>query len=230
MDMSDWRKPADRSNEDEAPLPERILAAAREHHAPPPTPREEIWLRIQAARNKSAPSVDVIPIDSRRPRQNVSRWLALGAGIAALLALGIGLGRMTSAPESGNGPVVLSAAPGDSAAASRSAVAYTVATTQHLSRVETFLTTLRHSPEVDSSFTLRARDLLSSTRLLQDAPALDPRLRRLLSDLEDILVQVAQFDRSRGAEELDLITDGLKERQVLPRIRSAVPAGPARAL
>ena len=51
-----------------------------------------------------------------------------------------------------------------------------------------------------------------------------------LRDLEDILVQVAQFDTSRGAEELDLITDGLQERQVLPRIRSAVPAGPARAL
>lgn len=227
--MSNWQKPTDGSTGDEAPLPERIMAAAREHNAPPPTPREEIWLRVQAARHQSTPAADVIPIETRRPRRSATRWLAWGAGIAAVLALGIGLGRVSRAPAN-NSPAVLSAAPGDSAAAPRSMVAYTVATTQHLSRVETFLTTLRHSPELDSSFTLRARDLLTSTRLLQDAPGLDPRLRRLLSDLEDILVQVAQLDRSRGAAELDLITDGLQERQVLPRIRSAVPAGPARAL
>jgi hypothetical protein len=59
---------------------------------------------------------------------------------------------------------------------------------------------------------------------------MDPRLRRLLADLEDILVQLVQYDVNGKREDLDLITDGLEERQVLPRLHSAIPAGPARAL
>jgi hypothetical protein len=225
--MSDWQKP-NQEPADPDRLPEQIVALAREHNAPPPTPRDEIWQRIQAARHKSAPSDGVIPLPVRR-QVRTSRWLAWGAGIAAVLAVGIGLGRL-SLPNPSEAPADVVANQPDSAGPSRSNVAYALTAAQHLSMVETFLTTLRNSTDVDSSFTARARELLSSTRLLQDAPGMDPRLRRLLSDLEDILVQVAQFDRSRGAEELDLITDGLEERQVLPRVRAAVPAGPARAL
>jgi hypothetical protein len=225
--MSDWQKP-NQEPADPDRLPEQIVALAREHNEPPPTPRDEIWQRIQAARHKTAPSDGVIPLPVRRPVRT-GRWLAWGAGIAAVLAMGIGLGRW-SLPTPTEAPADVVANQPDSAAPSRSNVAYALTAAQHLSMVETFLTTLRTSTEVDGSFKGRARELLSSTRLLQDAPGMDPRLRRLLSDLEDILVQVAQFDRSRGAEELDLITDGLEERQVLPRVRAAVPAGPARAL
>ena len=227
--MSDWQKPTEEPADPER-LPERIVALAREHNAPPPTPRDEIWQRIQAARHKSAPADRVIPLPVRRPAPRTGRWLAWGAGIAAILAIGVGLGRM-SLPNPGQSPTDVVATQPDSAApSSRSNVAYAISAAQHLSMVENFLTTLRTSKDVDSSFTARARELLSSTRLLQDAPGMDPRLRRLLSDLEDILVQVAQFDPSRGAEELELITDGLEERQVLPRVRAAAPADPARAL
>lgn len=227
--MSDWHKP-DEAPADPERLPERIVALAREHNAPPPTPRDEIWQRVQSARHKSVPSDGVIPLPVGRPAPRTARWLAWGAGIAAVLAIGIGLGRL-SLPNQGQAPAdVVANQPDSGASSSRSNVAYALTAAQHLSMVETFLTTLRASKEVDSSFTARARELLSSTRLLQDAPGMDPRLRRLLSDLEDILVQVAQFDPSRGAEELDLITDGLEERQVLPRVRAAAPADPARAL
>ena len=54
----------------------------------------------------------------------------------------------------------------------------------------------------------------------------DPKLRGLLNDLEFILVQIVQLDTSRRKEELELITDGLEQRQLLPRIRTAIPAGP----
>jgi hypothetical protein len=103
-----------------------------------------------------------------------------------------------------------------------------MAAVQHLSRVETFLTTLRTAP--DQQFTGQARELLISTRLLLDAKDMDPRLHKLMSDLEDILVQLVQYDANGTREDLDLITDGLEERQVLPRLHSAIPAGPARAL
>jgi len=106
--------------------------------------------------------------------------------------------------------------------------AYTLAAVQHLTRVETFLTTLRTAP--GQQFSGQARELLTSTRLLKDAKDMDPRLRKLMDDLEDILVQIVQYDVNGTREDLDLITDGLEERQVLPRLHSAIPAGPARAL
>jgi hypothetical protein len=126
-----------------------------------------------------------------------------------------------------SGPTTLTRVPGDSAASG--SLAYTVATIQHLGRVETLLTSLRASGQLDSSFAIQARELLGSTRLLRSSSELDPRLRRLLSDLEDILMQIAQYNSARSDQELDLITDGLEERQVMPRLR-AVPAGPAQAL
>jgi len=233
--MTDRRTDGRTDGQDEA-LPERLLALARDHNAPPPTPREDIWLRVQAARRKS-PEMDRVvsvgqPVSrSVGPsvRQSVPRWAAWVTGIAALLIIGIGLGRLT-VPAPSTGPSTIAAAPGDSGVSDRARLAYSLTAGQHLSRVETFLTAVRTSEEFDTTFIPQARRLLGSTRLLQDSPELDPRVRRLLSDLEDILVQIAQFNRSRGAEELDLITEGLEERQVLPRIRTAVPAGPARAL
>jgi hypothetical protein len=211
-------------------LPEQILAIAREVNAPPPTPREEIWLRVQAARRKSpALEIDkVVPLPVRpSARPSVRRWAAWITGIAAVLALGIGLGRMTGPDAARSNGSTLTRAPGDSAASG--SLAYTVATVQHLGRVETLLTSLRASGRLDSSLAIQARQLLGTTRLLRNSPELDPRLRRLLSDLEDILMQIAQYNSARSDQELDLITDGLEERQVMPRLR-AVPAGPAQAL
>lgn len=212
-------------------LPEQILAIAREVNAPPPTPREEIWLRVQAARHKS-PAVEmdkVVPLPVRpSARPSVRRWAAWITGIAAVLLLGIELGRMMGPDaDPSSGSTTLTRVPGDSAVSG--SLAYTVATIQHLGRVETLLTSLRASGQLDSSFAIQARELLGSTRLLRSSSELDPRLRRLLSDLEDILMQIAQYNSARSDQELDLITDGLEERQVIPRLR-AVPAGPAQAL
>jgi hypothetical protein len=209
-------------------LPGHILEAARAVNAPPPTPREEIWLKVQATRRKSGP-VDVIPLSARPPaRPTARRWAAWITGIAAVLLLGIGLGRMMGpGADPSSGPTTLTRVPGDSVASG--SLAYTVATIQHLGRVETLLTSLRASGQLDSSFAIQARELLGSTRLLRSSSELDPRLRRLLSDLEDILMQIAQYNSARSDQELDLITDGLEERQVIPRLR-AVPAGPAQAL
>ncbi|HET9515777.1 MAG TPA: hypothetical protein VFO95_17730 [Gemmatimonadales bacterium] len=209
-------------------LPGHILEAARAVNVPPPTPREEIWLKVQAARRKSGP-VDVIPLSARPPaRPAARRWAAWITGIAAVLILGIGLGRMMGpAADPSSSSTTLTRVPGDSAASG--SLAYTVATIQHLGRVETLLTSLRASGQLDPSFAIQARELLGSTRLLRSSSELDPRLRRLLSDLEDILMQIAQYNSARSDQELDLITDGLEERQVIPRLR-AVPAGPAQAL
>ena len=210
-------------------LPDRILAAARELNPPPEPPREEIWARIQAERKgrRAGQPHDVLPLRSSdrlsvRPSIRPTIWIT---GIAALLAVGFGIGRLTIRPAAPVGPGATTTALKD-----RGKVAYSVATAEHLSRVETLLTSLRTGQD-RTQFSAQARDLLTSTRLLLDSPGgADPKIRALLEDLELILVQVAQVDVGHGREDLDLITDGLEQRQVIPRLRTAIPAGPASQL
>jgi len=214
-------------------LPPAILAAAREINPPPATPRDEIWARVQAARADRK----VVPIESvrrsdgptvRRLDRPAVRRITWAAGIAAILLIGIALGRSTVTNSPVPGPSTMSALPDSSLPREKKNAAYTVAAVQHLTRVETFLTTLRTAP--DQQYNGQARELLISTRLLLDAKDMDPRLKKLMSDLEDILVQIVQYNANGTREDLDLITDGLEERQVLPRLHSAIPAGQARAL
>jgi len=227
-----------RADEQTDRLPDRILAAARELNSPPAPPQEEIWARIQAereGRHAGGQAHDALPLRpsdrptvrpsvrlSVRPSVRLTVWIT---GIAALLAVGIGIGRLTIRPETPVGP-----APSMTALKDRGKVAYSVATGEHLSRVETLLTSLRTGQD-QAQFGAQARELLSSTRLLLDSPgAADPKIRALLQDLELILVQVVQLDGASGHEELDLLTDGLEQRQLMPRLRTAIPAGPARQL
>jgi len=77
----------------------------------------------------------------------------------------------------------------------------------------------------DSHLTGRAHDLLLTTRLLLDSPAADDtRIRALLEDLELVLAQVTRLQSGgpQGKSELDLIRQAVDQRDVLPRLRSAV--------
>jgi hypothetical protein len=77
---------------------ERIGELLRHHaglyHDPPPTPREALWGRIEAERGKSdgAGGARVIPLASRR-------WWLGTLAVAAVLALGIALGRISMREE-----------------------------------------------------------------------------------------------------------------------------------
>jgi len=72
-----------------------------------------------------------------------------------------------------------------------------------------------------------ARDVLSSTRLLLDSPAgRDPQMRTLFTDLELILAQIVQLSGTPlQSRERELIDHAMRDRDLLPRIRSAVPSG-----
>jgi hypothetical protein len=114
----------------------------------------------------------------------------------------------------------------------RSGGTYRAATLQHLMQAEVLLTSFRaesQSGVVDTQVASWARDLLSTTRLLIDSPAAaDPQLRRLLDDLEIVLAQIAQLptQRARGERgEIDLIDEAVEQRDVIARLRTALPAG-----
>ena len=153
-----------------------------------------------------------------------------------ILAIGVGIGRLTMDVGEPEGDLVaVSPDPGSLAASAPTAashVAYKVAATQHLSRAETFLTSFRMSSTAgtaDAEFWTGAGELLSNTRLLLDSPAgADPVFKELLGELELVLVQIVQLSYERGNEiELQLLTDGIERKGLLPRLRTAIPAGPA---
>jgi len=203
-------------DQDEDPKFERWLQdAAKSYHAPRTTPREEMWARIAAERQRK----HVIEL---RP------WMRWAVAAAAVLAIGIGIGRWTAnrAPVT-NGAVVASATD------STTELVYEVAATQYLSRTEAFLTSFRSDARRGANaarFAAQARDLLTTTQLMLDSPAGDnPRFRPLLEDLELVLVQISQLGARGEANETDLIRQGMNQSNVLPKLRSAIPAGPVSA-
>lgn len=198
---------------------EEFLRHALDEQDPVPAPpREAMWVQIDQARRFS-----------RRAERRAGRvWLGWSIGLAAMLALGVGIGRLTvrqQIPAAGPAQVAVN---GDVAP---NRTAYRVAVTQHLNRAEVLLTSFRTQSEarsLDPQLARIAADLLTSTRLLLDSPAADdPQTAALLGDLELILAQIARMAPA-SAEEREIIQDGLNRTAVLPRLR-ATTAGPASA-
>jgi hypothetical protein len=197
---------------------ERMHAAAREYHQPPETPRDAMWTAIAAERRRRAePRVLVV-----RP---VLRW---GLAMAAVLLVGIAIGRWIRPINTG------APTPTTFGGRSTSDIAYSIAAVQYLNSTETLLTGFRadaRSGRVDTLFIDQARQLLTSTRLLQQSPVgQDPHLKPLLEDLELVLAQIALLPGGRrDTLDVDLITQGMDQQSVLTRLRTAIPAGPASA-
>jgi len=118
-------------------------------------------------------------------------------------------------------------APGTSLPDAAAARAYTVATAQYLTEVEAMLTVFKGDPapgRMDAQLASWGKDLLTNTRLLLDSPAArDPVRRKLLQDLELVLVQIVQLSPGAPARDRDLIKGALTDDQVLTRLRTALP-------
>jgi hypothetical protein len=109
---------------------------------------------------------------------------------------------------------------------------YRTAAMQTLAQAEALLTSYRSAENVRDPQAMQqaarwARDVLSSTRLLLDSPAgRDPQMHTLFADLELILAQIVQLSgMPLQARERELIDHAMRDRDLLPRIRSVVPAG-----
>jgi hypothetical protein len=199
------------------PLEPSLLAAAREYHRPPEPPREAIWRAIQAERRLE-----------RATRPAPRRWVAWAAAAAALVALGVGIGRVTWTGRPSGGAAVANWGP--AAATPRvNETAYRLATFEHLGQSEAFLTLFRASVRTGGQERLAsvtARQLLATNRLLLDSPAGgDRKTRLLLEDLELVLAEIAQLAADPRPEDRELIREGLDRGGVLSRLRTEVPAG-----
>lgn len=216
---------------------ERILRdAAAAYNPPPETPAEAMWARIEAERGSGREAEG-----RQRERRAVGRptrfpaW-QVAAAIAAVLVVGIVIGRFTApngAPQAGTEAAATGLTPDVSPTAPVNSVAYQVAASEHLRRVETFLTVFRADARAGrlrgDEHVGPARSLLLSTRLLRDTPATeDLTLRTLLEDLEVVLAQIAQYTGDRD-DELGFIDQGIEQRSVLLKLRSANAGGARQA-
>lgn len=213
--------------QDETPLDPRLGDLAQGYNAPPALDRDAAWKAIQSRRQAEGTRPQVV---SGRRKARGSRMPVLStraaawiSGIAALLVIGIGIGRMTAPTgrevASANTPTQPAKVP---------STALEIAAAQHLSQSEAYLTLFRasvRSNDLDSLPVATARQLLATNRLLLDSPVADARLRPLLLDLELVLAEITQLGSTNRSADVQLITDGLDHSDVMMRLRIAPGRG-----
>lgn len=201
---------------DDDPLDESLREPVRDYNRPPDTPREAMWREIERVRRLDR---------ARRPARRWIPWAAAAAA-AAILAAGIGIGRVWHQGGAAPSPATVAAGP---AVPRINETAYRLATLEHLGQSEAFLTLFRASVRTGSQEQLAsatARQLLASNRLLLDSPAAsDRKTRLLLEDLELVLAEIAQLTPEAPAGDRELIREGIERGGVLSRLRMVVPAG-----
>jgi hypothetical protein len=202
-----------------------VAKVAPRLNAPNAAPRQEMWDAIQAAQ-KTGRDAQAGLVPGVTPLRRSWRLMSV---IAAALLLGVAIDRLAlrraDEPKVASVPPV----PKDSADPPR---LYRMAAAQTLTQAEALLTAYRASdvPERNVAAARQlgswGRQVLSSTRLLLDSPAgEDPQLRALLDDLELVLVQIIQLSGAPlDTTDRALVDRALEDRNLLPRIRTAVPA------
>ena len=228
------------------------------YHRPGPVPRDEIWARIahrleeghgqteppgrmeSAGHTKQMAGGGATPArgdddlaragarrtaSARSPRARLGGW---AVAAAAVLALGVGIGRMT-APTGPAAMAEVEPRPADGGATASSGL--TLATREHLDRSESLLTLVRadaRDGRMDPAVGAWARGLLSQTRLILDRDGIAPETRDLLLDLELVLAQVTRAaagpaDGAAEGTETSLTLRALEEGQLLSRLQVATP-------
>lgn len=188
-----------------------LLDDARDHYrVPPPTAADALWARIDAV--------------AFAPRTVVRNdWRLTGLAAAACLVIGAFAGRWSGSIAPAGQAL---AANGTTSVAQPVARPYQKATEELLGQSAVLLAALtdsRGTADMAAHLNDQATQLLGTTRLLLDSPAAsDPQLHTLLLDLELTLARVARLQPSRRATEVPLINEAVAEREIVPRIRTAV--------
>jgi hypothetical protein len=109
-------------------------------------------------------------------------------------------------------------------------LAYRLVVLQHLAGSEAMITAFRTAArrgDMDAQLARWARELLSTTRMLESSAATqDPTMKRLLEDLDLVIAQIVQYAThgTNNSEELDLIEQSITSRGVITKLRGTVSA------
>jgi hypothetical protein len=159
----------------------------------------------------------------RRRRRTAAVWGGAGAALAATLIAGILIGRTSTLPGAIETPVVATPRGG-------LPTPYRVAVGEHFKQAETVLALFAMEPDLysdadtDADLSQAARSLAVTTRLLIDSRAgEDEEMRRMLLDVELLLVQIARLVGEQDAAERQVVREGLEDSAVLSRLRQLIP-------
>jgi hypothetical protein len=131
--------------------------------------------------------------------------------------VGILIGRTTTSPAAIETPVVATQRGG-------LPTPYRVAVGEHFKQAESVLALFAVGPDPDADLSRVARNLAATTRLLIDSRAgEDEAVRRVLLDVELLLVQIARVVGERDVAERQIVREGLEDSAVLPRLRQLIP-------
>jgi hypothetical protein len=189
----------------------KVREKMQTYHDPPKTPIEEMWPAIQASWKNQAGKRQVAAIRKR--------WVGRGLAAAAMITLGVALGRMSAVqspatPAVANGPVVEEEG--------GVSTTYRLAASRHFDQSEMLLMLFENDPAQDDFIPL-ARNLLTTTRLLLDSRAADdPRINAMLLDLELVFSQLVHIQPGNDIVEREMITDNVQGSTLLPRLRSLI--------
>lgn len=189
--------------------------AAKSYRVPPQTPSDEMWAAIEL-------QALATPVPGNgAPRLWGHSWMR----IAAVLLIGVVIGRGSSMlPLGESAQPALQASIDSISGPSRSP--FSAVTDNYLAQTTALLISLPEelrSARTDAGYLSRADYLLMQTRMLLDSPvAADPGMKSLFEDLETVLAQVVRLPADRDSMEVELLTQALERRDVLPRLRSAV--------
>jgi hypothetical protein len=204
--------------------------AAETFRRPSAPALEEMWGEVESAHFGGSRRAHHGDNGPRMQRMQPMHWWI---GLAATLVVGVALGRASmslggahrSAAPLVTQTQVATVAP--SAIRDTLAAPYDLETSKYLGQTAALLIALPSETQAgraaDAQFVARAGELLTRTRLLLDSPAAsDPSMRRLLEDLELVLAQAVRLENGHSRTELDLINKALEQRDVIPRLRTAV--------
>jgi len=210
---------------------ELMRDAAHTYRKPPQPDLEGMWKAIERD-SFSASTAGGRHIGRSKARGLslvANRWVAIAATLVAGVALGrasASLGRTPVQPTAVPSVSVASAAPAARTDSTGLAQPYEVETSRYLGQTAALLIALpseARAGRADAQLASRASDLLGRTRLLLDSPvANNADMRNLLEDLELVLAQVARLQDGHSRTDIDLINRALEQRDVLPRLRTAV--------
>lgn len=196
---------------DDRRLEELMREAAPGYHPPPDPPVDAMWRRIEARAFTAAP---------------VPRWRTAWTGplaMAAMLLVGLGVGFWAGRSGAPSPAADRVAVDPTLQLAAAGATPFVGVATNYLQQSTALMIAIAEdlqSGSVPGATTARARDLLSTTRLLLDSGMQDLRLRDLLEDLELVLAQVVRLSETGQSSDATLITQALDQREVLPRLTS----------
>jgi hypothetical protein len=196
-----------------------LKTSARSYNQPPAPDVEGMWAEIEKQHFDG--------VTTHTPQR--AQWWNSGAlRIAAALVIGLGLGRISASPElvmPASTPSVAQLGPAGKTP-DVLPVLNAPEANRYLGETVALLASLQadaRTSRSDRQLVSGAAELLNTTRFLLDSPNSNKSsVRGLLEDLELVLAQIVQLSNSGSATDIDLINQAMEQRDVMPRLRTAV--------